>query len=199
MLGYRSRVYRLIRRFRSDARVARVTFAYGPPAYQHEYTRIFQGLARFGQPFTGLCFDREVMNAAAPYADRELHDALRLFAKRRVVSLTEDVPYSARVRDALVWQPPPRDLGMASVARKLGVSVRSLRRHLTAEGRAYPALVSEALASLAKMYLRDEGRSIADTAAELGFADNTSFHRAFKRWTGLTPREYRRANATTAV
>ena len=87
---------------------------------------------------------------------------------------------------------------MASVARKLGVSVRSLRRHLTAEGAAYPALVSEALASIAKACLRDEARSIVDIAAELGFADNTSFHRAFKRWTGLTPLEFRRQLATGA-
>ncbi|HKU37318.1 MAG TPA: AraC family transcriptional regulator [Polyangiales bacterium] len=188
-------LFRLLRRFRADARIGCVMFAYGAPAYQHEYARVFHGLARFDQPFTGLRFDREILRSSAPYADRELHDTLRLFAKRRMTRLTEDVPYSTRVREVLVWQPPPRELGMASVARKLGVSVRSLRRYLTAEGKPYPELVNEALASIAKKCLRDEGRSIVDTAAELGFADHTSFHRAFKRWTGLTPSEYRRQHA----
>lgn len=58
--------------------------------------------------------------------------------------------------------------------------------------------MNEALASIAKACLRDERRTILDTARELGFADNTGFHRAFKRWTGLTPLEYRRQQAMDA-
>lgn len=68
----------------------------------------------------------------------------------------------------------------------------SLQRHLTTEGNTYPALVNEALAVVAKTCLLDAWRSIEEVAYELGFADNTGFHRAFERWTGLTPGEFRK-------
>jgi AraC-like DNA-binding protein len=185
-------MFRLIRRVHARGRIDCVAFEYGAPAYHREYTRIFEGLARFDQSFTGIRFGRELMAAAAPHPDAELHEALRVFAARRSMHLNDRSPYATRVRDVLVWQRPPRDMTMASVARKLGMSVRSLRRRLTAEGKSYADLMDEALASIAKACLRDERRTILDTARELGFADSTGFHRAFKRWTGLTPLEFRR-------
>jgi AraC-like DNA-binding protein len=175
-----------------------VAFEYGAPSYQREYARVFQNYARFDQQFTGLCFDSEVMTSAAPHPDAELHQALRVFATRRVMRLTDKLPYATRVLDVLVWHGPPRDITMQTVARTLGVSVRSLRRYLTAEGKSYSELVAESLLLIAKTCLRDERRTILDTAYEVGFADNTSFHRAFKRWTGQTPSEYRREQARRA-
>ena len=86
-------------------------------------------------------------------------------------------------------------MSMPYVARKFGVSGRSLRRQLAAEGKTYAALTTQALAAIAGSCLLDERRTIMDTAHELGFSDNTAFHRAFKRWTGLTPLEYRRKHA----
>ena len=80
---------------------------------------------------------------------------------------------------------------MQAVALALGISVRSLRRRLAAEGRSYQSVESEALATAAKRLLRDERRTIQDTADRMGFADTTAFHRAFKRWTGTTPSAYR--------
>lgn len=184
-------LFRLIERFRGVSQIECVAFDYAAPDYRHEYARVFKGRARFEQPFTELRCAAELMTAASPHADPELHETLRIFSRRRLAHLSEGLPYSERVRDLLTWQRPPRDMTMANVARRLGLSVRSLRRHLTAEGKAYPELVNEALASIAKTCLCDERRSIWQTAVELGFSDNTSFHRAFKRWTGLTPFEYR--------
>jgi AraC-like DNA-binding protein len=185
-------LFRTIQRFGADGQVDHVAFEYAAPDYRAEYARVFQGHARFDQPFTGLSFADQLMTAPAPVPDAELHEALRVYAKRRVMHLTDRMPYAARVHDLLVWQRPPRDLTMAHAARTLGTSERSLRRHLTAEGTTYPEVLSDALATIAKTCLLDERRTIAETAYELGFSDNTGFHRAFKRWTGLTPAEFRR-------
>jgi AraC-like DNA-binding protein len=185
-------LYRAIQRFGVDDQIARVAFEYSAPDYQAEYARVFHGRARFDQPLTGLCFDDALMGAAAPLPDAELHEALRVYARRRILHLMDRMPYAARVHDLLVWQRPPRDLTMDYAARTLGMSVRSLRRHLKSEGKTFPEVLNEALAIVAKTCLLDERRSIAETAYELGFSDNTGFHRAFKRWTGLTPAEFRR-------
>jgi len=80
---------------------------------------------------------------------------------------------------------------MPSVARALDLSVRSLRRRLAAEGHSYDALLHEALAIVAKRLLHDSDRTIREVAYEMGFSEPSTFHRAFKRWTGTTPAAFR--------
>src|SRR5262249_48691500 len=111
--------------------------------------------------------------------------------ERRTMRLTHGVPYALRVREFLVQQGSPRRIDMETVARALGLSVRSLRRRLASEGKPYSAVENDALAIVAKHLLRDKQRTIHETAYEMGFSDTTTFHRAFKRWTGTTPSAYR--------
>jgi AraC-like DNA-binding protein len=62
---------------------------------------------------------------------------------------------------------------------------------LEAEGTSYNTVVNESLGILAKQLIRNSAGSVQEIAFEMGFADTSSFHRAFKRWTGMTPRAYR--------
>jgi AraC-like DNA-binding protein len=71
------------------------------------------------------------------------------------------------------------------------MSVRSLRRRLADEGASYKVLFDEALAVAAMRMLGDSRRTIQDIALAMGFSDPSAFHRAFKRWTGMTPVQYR--------
>lgn len=169
---------------------AQVSFAYAAPSYRAEYARIFMGAEQFEQPFTGLEFDRSVLSAVSPHKDDEVHGALRAIAERRLTHLTRRTPYAVRVRELLV-QRGVRGADMASVACGLGVSVRTLRRRLSEEGAPFRSLVDEALAIVAKHQLRSTQRTIQEIAFDLGFADATAFHRAFKRRTGTTPQAYR--------
>jgi AraC-like DNA-binding protein len=183
---------RLVRSFSIHARPRRVNFAYPAPSYRAEYTRVFGGAERFGQPFTGIEFDRTLLDAVSPHRDDDVHSALRSIAEQRVLRLTHRVPYSVRVRDFLVQQAPSGRAEMETVARSLGLSVRSLRRRMDAEGKPFFAVVNDAQAIVAKNLLRNTERTLKEIADELGFLDTTSFHRAFKRWTGMTPRSYRK-------
>jgi AraC-like DNA-binding protein len=80
---------------------------------------------------------------------------------------------------------------MLSIARALDVSLRSLHRRLVDEGQSYTAIANEASANVAKRLLADEHLTIQEAASAMGFCDATSFHRAFKRWTGTTPTKFR--------
>jgi AraC-like DNA-binding protein len=71
------------------------------------------------------------------------------------------------------------------------MSVRSLRRQLEAEGKSFGDVHDEALANVAQRLLRDRRRTVQQVAFEMGFSDPSAFHRAFKRWTGTTPKAYR--------
>jgi len=106
---------------------------------------------------------------------------------------------ASRVREFLLHQRPPQRIDMRSVCHSLGVNERTLRRHLSAEGTSFAAIVSDTLLAIATRYLIEECRTIQETARDLGFADKASFHRAFKRWTGMTPRSFRRAKRETEL
>jgi AraC-like DNA-binding protein len=183
---------RLMRPYGVHARLDRLCFAHPAPAHRGEYARIFGPAVRFDQPFTELVFDRALMATHSPHNDEDIYNALRALAERRMMKLMEQAPYALRARELLVqhgWASRP---DMEAIARGLGLSVRSLRRHLATEGKSYHAVEREALATVATHLLRDERRTIREIASEMGFSDKGTFQRAFKRWTGTTPSAYRK-------
>lgn len=187
--------FRLLRNASLHARPSRVCFEYPAPPSQAEYLRVFGDTVCFDQPFTGIVFDRALMDMPALHKDVDVHDALQALAERRLMRITQRTPYALRVRELLMQQTCPLRVDMGTIARLLGLSVRSLRRRLAEEGKPYNEVAEEALALVAQHFLRDQQRSIQETAYEMGFSDTSTFHRAFKRWTGTTPNASRSANA----
>lgn len=186
-------LYRLVSEFSGDpSAIERVSFDYPAPPYRDEYARAFAGAERFEQPFTGLVFAQALMDAPSPHADRGLHGALRTIAEQQIERAGHRST-ALRVREFLVRQGPGLRLSMDRVARGIGLSERSLRRRLAEEGTSYTAVANEALARIALGLLVDGQRTIQETAVEMGFSNARAFHRAFKAWTGTTPRAYREA------
>jgi AraC-like DNA-binding protein len=81
---------------------------------------------------------------------------------------------------------------MSAVARAMHMSSRTLQRRLDAEGASFSEVVDEVRERLARRWLSDQARALADIAFELGFSDLATFSRAFKRWTGKPPGAWRR-------
>jgi AraC-like DNA-binding protein len=187
--------FRLLRDFSTSASPHRLGFAYAPPAYQAEYTRVFERAVLFEQPFTGIVFDRALLDLPAPHRDQDVHNALRVVAERRLLEITQRTSFTQRVREYLVRQGGPHRTDMDEAAHAVGLSVRSLRRRLSAEDTSYQAVANEAVAIVAKHMLMSKRYTIQETAYAMGFADSRSFHRAFRRWTGVTPGAYRRAQS----
>ncbi len=80
---------------------------------------------------------------------------------------------------------------IALIAQALRISRRTLQRRLRGAGRTYVGLVAEVRQQTAERLLRDPSRKIADVARALGYSDHAHFTRAFLRWTGTSPREFR--------
>lgn len=188
---------RLVQLFNPRAQIERVSFAYPAPAYAKEYTRVFEHAERFDQPFTGMSFDSALMNTQSPYKDDDLQDVLRSVVERRVLQITAGTPYALRVRDVLVQEKSPHQTDMSTVAQTLGLSARSLRRRLADEGTTYNAILNDACAIVAKRLLLDSRSTIQEAGYAMGFSDTTAFHRAFKRWTGMTPTAFRQHELET--
>lgn len=185
-------VCRIVHHFCVDPAAVRVSFRFSAPPYAKEYERVLGHPPRFGQRFTGVVFARTLLDTPAPHRDGEYHAALSAHAEQRLGRMTRDTPYVQQVRELLLRHgPSQRSRSMGVVARALGLSARTLRRRLADEGTTYNLILHEALATVAKALLRDRQRTIEDVAYEMGFSDASTFHRAFKSWTGATPSSFR--------
>jgi AraC-like DNA-binding protein len=96
-----------------------------------------------------------------------------------------------RTRRAIGGRLRGREPTLEGVARELGMSERSLQRHLRDLGYTFNGLADEVRAATAHLYLGQPDMALAEVAYLLGFADQSAFHRAFKRWTGVTPKQAR--------
>jgi AraC-like DNA-binding protein len=100
------------------------------------------------------------------------------------------------VVDKIVERLPDGPPSQQQVAEALHVSNRTLQRKLKEEGASYMDLLQDTRMQLAKKYLRSPGRSVVETAYLLGFSEPSTFSRAFKRWSGISPAEYRAARSS---
>jgi AraC-like DNA-binding protein len=184
-----------------------VELEHDAPAYADEYRRVFGCAVRFNSASTRVIFARPLLDAPQPHPNAELVQLLTVEAERKLARLAAPPPVSERVRaivservhaivaervHAIVLEEHEGvDPTMRVVARRLGLSTRSLRRRLQEEGRRYVEIVDEAMAEVAERLLGNPEISIQHVADRLGFSEPSSFHRAFKRWTGLTPLQFR--------
>jgi AraC-like DNA-binding protein len=166
-------------------------FEHSRPAHHREYARVFGGVEKFAQATTGISFDCSLLDRSHINQHPELYLLLRAEAERALERMTTGLGTADQLRRYLLARPPSRIPDPSTAARDLGMSERSLRRRLAAESTSYRDLVRAILETHADHMLRDPRRSIQETAHALGFADAATFHRAFKRWTGRTPKEYR--------
>ena len=100
-----------------------------------------------------------------------------------------------RVRASILEQLPTGDVSLDSVAATLAMSPRSLTRKLAEEGLAFKILLADIRRDLAEKYIADRTLTITEISFLLGFSETSSFSRAFKGWTGQSPRTHRQADS----
>ena len=164
-----------------------VDFAFARPGYAARFETLAPGTVRYGQPTTQLVFDAALLDAPLVMADVAAHRRACERCEEELTALHEDRTLATRVRTELAASPPP---DLAGVARALGLSARSLKRHLAAEGATFAALRAQVLRERAVLLLRG-GQGLEECASALGYCDAASFSRAFKRWTGSSPGRFR--------
>lgn len=166
------------------------------PSFAPALEQLMEGPIRFGAAYNALVFPSRYLHSAVRTED---HDRLRVLETQAESMLARDPAepaFSDTIEGLLA-------LGFAgenadAIAAHLGITPRTLARRLSAEGTSYQELRDSARRRLAESYLRLTEMSITDIALSLGFSDSTAFSRAFRRWTGTAPIQYR-ANAQSAL
>lgn len=166
---------------------ARVEFAHAAPVRGTDHAAWFGAPVRFGADADRLVFARR-------WLDRELLTGVSAMAEMLELRLAAIVPRDqdslvTRTRQAVSSALEAReDTSIAATARKLAMSTRSLQRSLAERGVSYSDLLDGVRHARVVELLRTDDLSVAEIAARVGFADQSALFRAFRRWSGTTPR-----------
>ncbi|MFD9793844.1 AraC family transcriptional regulator [Streptomyces sp. NPDC059070] len=171
----------------------RAQFGYPPPAHQDEYPALFGCPVRFGQSGTRAVFGAHWLTAPLVRDEAALERMLRRspfeLLSRRAYGTTVGEQVHRDLARALLAS--PRLPSLEATAARLALSPATLRRRLQREGTSFQQLKDTVRRDAAIAGLAEGREPIAELAARLGFSEDTSFHRAFRRWTGTTPGAYR--------
>lgn len=167
-----------------------IRFQGPPPEDLVPYQQVFQAPLKFNAEHYGLIFDRADLDAPLPSANEALAQLHDRFAGEYLARFSGTrVTHQARqVLCRLLPQGEPR---REVVAQALHLSQRTLQRRLQEEGTSYQQLLDDTRRELAEQYLGQVSLTLLEIAYLLGFADPSNFFRAFRRWFGETPGEYR--------
>jgi len=179
----------------TDARCAprRITLRRPRPADGGStHAEHFRCPIEFGRSGLAIAFDGEALDVPLSGANRELASYADALAARYLAELDRhDV--CNRLRLLVLERLESGRIGKDELARELNMSARTLQNRLAAHGTTFNDVVEEIRRGLATRYLTESARSITEIAFLLGFSGTSSFCRAFKRWTGRAPGDYRGA------
>lgn len=165
-----------------------VSLTYAPPAHEAIYTEVFGVPVQFGADRNALLLDPSWWEHTLAPTPRTTYRILTTHADEQLEVLQRTQGCRGRVEAVLRARLPEGQVSMLAVASALAMSRQTLLRNLQAEGTTFAQVVAELRESLAMHYLTERGATVQQTAALLGFSEPAAFSRAFKRWTGQSPR-----------
>lgn len=173
--------------------VADVHFTFPAPADITPYQRIFGGTIAFNQPVTQLVFPLQYLQLPITHHDADTHRILLSQAQSQFEALNAENTVQQQLRDAITRRlTSSGGVTLEQLAEDMGLASRTLQYQLEASGTSYRQLLDEVRTQLARFYLSDPDMALVDVAFLLGYSEQSPFNKAFKRWTGETPGEYRK-------
>jgi AraC-like DNA-binding protein len=181
------------RRWLGDTRfVQEIHVTHAEPAYRAEYERIFRVPVIFASDTNAMVLAKDFWaTAKTAYTSPYVSGILTAHAEGLLEKLESSKSIRGRVEALLMPILHTGDASIDAVATKLGLSRQTLFRKLKAEGVTFEKVLDELRRRLALHYLSSKKTSVNETAFLVGFSDPAAFSRAFKRWTGSSPRMMR--------
>lgn len=172
--------------------IKRAQFSYDEPAHSPEYRLMYSTHLSFQAPHTAIVFDAANLALPVVQNDRTVKEFLRNAPENILVKYKNVSSLGARIRRRLRQSLPGELPEFEVLAAEMNMTPATLRRRLHEEGTFYQSIKDQLRRDLAIGYLSHTKRSAMDIGLELGFSERSAFHRAFKKWTGASPGEFRR-------
>jgi len=185
-----ARVICSARRTIGDAMFKEIHFTHAEPSYRSEYERIFRIPIMFSSDRNAVRLDESVFPSIKPApSSHYVQELLRTQADAMLAELARTRSIRGRVESLLMPLLPQGSVNIEAIGRQLGLSRQTLFRRLRDEGVTFAQVVDELRHRLAVHYLTANNTSVSQAARLVGYSDASAFSRAFKRWTGHSPRE----------
>lgn len=172
-----------------------VSFKHGPAENLKDYLEAFQCPVLFDQTYNFISYRTTDLETRTAKADKSIHEFLveRVEEKTRGIEISPGKIASDvenLIKDAL----PSGIPGINQLGEHMGMSSRTLTRRLSECGISFRDLVKSTQVNMAKDLLKNSSSSVGEIAFQTGFSEQSAFNRAFRRWTGQSPTEFRKKN-----
>ena len=172
--------------------ILRSEFSYAEPKHSAEYRVMYCADLYFNRPNTVIAFEASYLDLRVVQNDDSLKEFLRTAPENILLKYKNGSSLTARVRRRLRQCLPGEVLDLDELAGELSMTPAAIRHRLQKEGTSYQSIKDQLRRDLAITYLTHSSRAVLDIALELGFSERSAFHRAFRKWTGASPGEFRR-------
>lgn len=168
-----------------------VGFVFDRPDFAEDYSVLFPAPARFGQECSSISFNGLLADLPVSRSDAEMQDFLARAPRDWIFTNYREHAFPLRLRELLLLS-DRLEYHLSDAAKALNMTSRTLIRRLDAEGTSFQAIKDGLRRDIAISDLSHGSKSIEAISQDIGFASAANFHRAFKRWTNVTPGAYRR-------
>ena len=168
-----------------------VQVTHAPPPHAADYERVFRAPVAFDAPRNAIQLDPTWVGRRVARLPRYVFGVLTQHADELLANLDSSKSFRGQVEALLLPGLHTGTIGMAAIAAKLGLSRQTLFRKLKAEGVTFESVLDDLRRRMAEEYLGARKVSVNETAYLVGFSEPAAFSRAFKRWTGASPRDAR--------
>ena len=174
---------------------SRASFIHRRSEDTSEFNAFFGSDVTFGAAVDEVAFSTSIKQMPVVGADPYLNELLLKYCEQALAARSSKrSSFESSVENVIALHLPHGKARVGEVARKLGVSQRTLARRLSSEGLTFAGVLQRLKSDLAKRHLADETLSISEIAWLLGYQDVSAFTHAFKRWTGRAPRAIRQTS-----
>ncbi|WP_372965067.1 AraC family transcriptional regulator [Marinobacter sp.] len=168
-----------------------VEIAHPEPVYAKEYQKLFGGQVMFGCGITRMAFSSRHLSHPIPHRNPYVYSAVLKQVNAVLARLHTRRSFSRKVRRLISRQMATDKIDADTLARQCHMSRQTLYRRLKKEGLNFQDLVEQVRKDKALRYVADDQYALSEIAFLLGFSELSAFSRAFKRWTGAAPAQFR--------